>query len=161
MGASLHVRGGGLADRAFGLPDGAVALLGRGGASGIVLDHPDVAPVHCLLAPARAAGRWLLIDAWSHGGTQVNGLPFAKGTVAAGDVVVIPAGVAHRRLRSTPDFGVVGAYPQGQRWDMCYGKKGERPGTDRNIARVPDPGTDPVYGGEGPLLELWSGLRSG
>jgi uncharacterized protein YjlB len=69
--------------------------------------------------------------------------------------VVIPAGVAHKRLQSSPDFGVVGAYPQGQMWDMCYGREGERPETDRNIAGVPDPERDPIFGAHGPLCEIW------
>ena len=75
--------------------------------------------------------------------------------VRAGDVVVIPAGVAHKRLASSADFGVVGAYPDGQRPDMCYGSGGERPRTEDNIQRVPAPGKDPLYGEEGPLLDLW------
>jgi uncharacterized protein YjlB len=75
--------------------------------------------------------------------------------VEAGDVVVIPAGVAHKNINSSHDFRVVGAYPAGQSWDMNYGKKGERPAADKNIAGVPDPRTDPVYGNKSPLLELW------
>ncbi len=75
--------------------------------------------------------------------------------VHAGDTLIIPAGVAHRNLGSTGDFGVVGAYPQGQDWDINYGKSGERPQADRNIARVPLPKLDPVYGPGGPLLEKW------
>jgi uncharacterized protein YjlB len=73
----------------------------------------------------------------------------------SGDVVIIPAGVAHKNLGASGDFGVVGAYPSGQRWDMCYGKPGERPRADENIARVPLPETDPVYGADGPLLAHW------
>jgi len=75
--------------------------------------------------------------------------------VFAGDVVVIPAGVSHRRVSSNGDFRVVGAYPRGQRWDMNYGNEGERPQTDKNIASVPNPDADPVYGEKGPLKELW------
>ena len=81
-------------------------------------------------------------------------------SVQAGDVVVIPAGVAHKRIRSSGDFGVVGAYPEGQVYDMCYGRVDERPRADQNIARVPGPPTDPVYGESGPLLELWAQGRS-
>ena len=73
----------------------------------------------------------------------------------AGDVIIIPAGVAHKNLGSSQDFGVVGAYPKGQQWDMNYGKSGERPQADDNISRVPMPETDPVYGNPGPLLKLW------
>jgi uncharacterized protein YjlB len=72
-----------------------------------------------------------------------------------GNVVVIPAGVAHKCLHRSGHFAVVGAYPVGQMWDMCYGKEGERPGTDRNIERVSEPQFDPVFGAEGPLVELW------
>jgi uncharacterized protein YjlB len=73
----------------------------------------------------------------------------------AGDVVIIPAGVAHKNLESSDDFGVVGAYPAGQDPDMCYGEPGERPQADERIARVPMPDNDPVYGAHGPLLEHW------
>jgi len=75
--------------------------------------------------------------------------------IQAGDVIIIPAGVAHKKLRSSPDFGVVGAYPGGQDWDMNYGKPGERPNADRNIERVALPKLDPIYGANGPLLEKW------
>lgn len=67
--------------------------------------------------------------------------------LAAGDVVIIPAGVAHKNDGATPDFAVVGAYPVGTGPDMCYGKPGERPATDAAIARVSVPPRDPVHGG--------------
>lgn len=75
--------------------------------------------------------------------------------VAAGDVIVIPAGVAHRRLSSSADFLVVGCYPPGQDWDLLRGEPGARPKADENIARVPLPKTDPVSGATGPLMERW------
>lgn len=75
--------------------------------------------------------------------------------VSAGDVIVIPAGVVHRRLSSSPGFLVVGGYPPGQHWDLLRGESGERPMADRNIAAVPMPRTDPVAGPNGPLLEHW------
>jgi uncharacterized protein YjlB len=75
--------------------------------------------------------------------------------VRAGDVILIPAGVAHKNLGSSRDFRVVGAYPQGQESDMNYGKSAERPRADQNIARVPLPKMDPVFGGSGPLIEKW------
>jgi uncharacterized protein YjlB len=80
--------------------------------------------------------------------------------VNRGDVVVIPAGVAHKNLASSRDFGIVGAYPFGQAPDMNYGKPGERPRADQNIAEVPLPEADPVYGAEGPLGSLWKEGRS-
>ena len=79
-------------------------------------------------------------------------------TLVAGDVVVIPAGIAHKNDGASPDFRVVGAYPVGTSPDMQYGKPGERPGTDRNIARVLLPAADPVHGPGGPLLQAWKPL---
>lgn len=76
--------------------------------------------------------------------------------ISAGDAVVIPAGVAHKKVTASGDFLVVGAYPQGQRWDMNDGSPGERPRTDRNIRNVLLPDADPVLGGDGPLLKWWS-----
>jgi uncharacterized protein YjlB len=75
--------------------------------------------------------------------------------VRRGDVVVIPAGVGHQNLGASADLLVVGAYPAGQRWDLCYGKPQERSRALRNITRVPLPSTDPLYGAEGPLVERW------
>jgi len=76
--------------------------------------------------------------------------------VEAGDVLLIPAGVAHKNLEASPDFKVVGAYPQGQSWDMNYGKPEELAPARKNIARVALPKADPVYGRQGPLTELWT-----
>ena len=76
-------------------------------------------------------------------------------TAKTGDVIIIPAGVAHKNLDQSPDFRCVGAYPAGQSPDMQYGKPGERPSTDQNIRSVPLPKTDPVFGKNGPLLEIW------
>jgi len=72
-----------------------------------------------------------------------------------GDVVVVPAGVAHKNIWSSHDFRVAGAYPEGTTWDMNYGKEGERPGADTNIANVPFPLTDPVFGKDGLLMQHW------
>ena len=41
--------------------------------------------------------------------------------VHAGDVIVIPAGVAHQNIGASDDFGVVGAYPDGRQWDLLRG----------------------------------------
>lgn len=72
-----------------------------------------------------------------------------------GDVIVIPAGVAHRRLDSSSDFLVVGCYPPGQDWDLLRGESGDRPKADQNILRVPKPASDPVAGVAGPLITHW------
>ena len=77
--------------------------------------------------------------------------------VGPGDVVVIPAGVAHKLISSEGRLGIVGAYPEGQSPDMRYGKSGERPEADRNIAATPLPGGDPLLGKNGPIAEQWRG----
>lgn len=74
--------------------------------------------------------------------------------VRPGDVIVIPAGVAHKLLSSSADFLVVGCYPPGQVWDLLRGEAEERPQADRNIATVPLPTSDPVGG---TLTEKWGG----
>lgn len=79
--------------------------------------------------------------------------------VQKGDVLVIPAGVAHKNLSLENDITCIGGYPDGHEYDMNYGNPGERPQTDKNIAAVPMPDTDPVYGGNGPLLEIWTSIK--
>jgi len=73
--------------------------------------------------------------------------------LAAGDVVVLPAGTGHKRESDDPEFLVVGAYPPGQDWDLRRGDPAEHDEVVANIARVPDPETDPVGGS---LTELWT-----
>jgi uncharacterized protein YjlB len=76
--------------------------------------------------------------------------------VEAGDVIVIPAGVGHKNLGASRNFGVVGAYPNGRQCDLLRGRSGERPQADRNIAAIPIPNEDPLYGAEGPLKRFWA-----
>ncbi len=75
--------------------------------------------------------------------------------VQSGDVVVVPAGVGHKNLGASRDLLVVGAYPTGQKWDLCRGVAGERPWALQNIANVPLPLADPIYGDRGPLITQW------
>lgn len=77
----------------------------------------------------------------------------------AGDVVVIPAGIAHMNVAASGDFRVVGAYPAGTSPDLNYGKRGERPDTDLNIARLAPPAADPVEGQRGALVTHWDRAR--
>jgi uncharacterized protein YjlB len=76
--------------------------------------------------------------------------------VRSGDVIVIPAGVGHKNLGASADFRVVGAYPDGRSWDLLTGKPGERPKADQNIAALPVPHTNPVYGTGLPVKQFWS-----
>lgn len=73
--------------------------------------------------------------------------------VQAGDVMIVPAGVAHRLLKDEKGgFMMVGSYPVGCEWDMCYGRDDEKDKVE-GIARLGWFERDPVYGDEGPVLE--------
>jgi len=76
-------------------------------------------------------------------------------SVEPGDVIIIPAGVAHKLDVADKNFQVVGAYPEGMKYDIKYGKTGERPQADENINSLPVPEFDPLYGLEGPLGKNW------
>jgi uncharacterized protein YjlB len=84
------------------------------------------------------------------GGDHGEELIFQKG-----DVLIIPAGVAHKNLTPGNNFKCVGAYPGGSDYDMNYGRKSERPRADKQILSVPLPLKDPVFGTYGALLHLW------
>jgi uncharacterized protein YjlB len=70
--------------------------------------------------------------------------------VAAGDVVVLPAGTGHRRAASDGGFTVVGAYPAGQeRYDILRGgDPAEMEAARERIAALGAPADDPI-GGDG------------
>jgi uncharacterized protein YjlB len=83
-------------------------------------------------------------------------------SIESGDVIVIPAGVAHKNLGASADFRVVGAYPAGQSPDMQRGYRSSRGDSGvgsriyQNIANVPLPHADPLYGEQGPLMKYWA-----
>jgi len=127
-----------------GAPDAARALLAEHGWGGAWVDgvfdfHHFHSTSHEVLAVV--AGRATL----ELGGPQ--GRPF---DVAAGDVVVLPAGTGHRRRSAEGGFTVVGAYPAGQERDGLL--RGDDPAeveaARARIARLGAPDRDPV-GGDG------------
>lgn len=76
-----------------------------------------------------------------------------EAVVEEGDVIVVPAGVAHRLVKDlTGAFNMVGSYPRGNSWDMCYGKEGEEEKM-KGIASLGWFARDPIYGDNGPTLE--------
>jgi uncharacterized protein YjlB len=79
--------------------------------------------------------------------------------LAAGDVVVLPAGTGHCNVGSSADLLVVGAYPNGMSWDLRRADPSERDEVLANISKVPLPDQDPVGGPDGPLVELWPGTK--
>jgi len=77
-------------------------------------------------------------------------------TIEKGDVIILPAGVAHRNMGKEKDVICIGGYPGGKDFDMMYGKKEERPDALERIAKVKIPGFDPVKGKNGPMKRIWN-----
>lgn len=65
---------------------------------------------------------------------------------AAGDVLMLPAGTAHRNVAAAPDLLVVGAYDRGRDWDLRRGDVAELPAVRATIAALAPPARDPVDG---------------
>lgn len=72
-----------------------------------------------------------------------------------GDLLLIPAGVAHQNIHASQNFNCIGFYPKGLDFDMNFGLSGERPQTDENISKVPIPVFDPLMGKKGKLQDYW------
>jgi uncharacterized protein YjlB len=126
-----------------------VALFDRndwGGAwkNGVYSHHHYHSSAHEVLG---IAAGWVRVRLGGEGGQTMD--------LRAGDVVVIPAGVAHKNEGASADLLVVGAYPRGQGPDMCGPCAADHARAGRQIAAVPLPAGDPVYGKSGPLLECW------
>jgi len=87
---------------------------------------------------------------------RIGGPDGEKLSVGGGDVLVLPAGTAHKNEGSSADFLCVGAYPSKILYDMCQGDEQKQKARAKAIAQVPLPNEDPVYGKEGPLLRYWN-----
>jgi uncharacterized protein YjlB len=114
--------------------------------SGIYPFHHYHSTAHEVLGVARGEARVIL---GGPGGQEFS--------IAAGDVLVLPAGTGHKRIEGSDDFLVVGGYPEGQDWDLIReDEPNKKAAAVARIARVPLPGADPVSGADGPLMKLWS-----
>ena len=78
----------------------------------------------------------------------------AEVAVKAGDVLVIPAGVAHCNL-GDEGLLVVGAYPGGAGCDVLRGDPAQLAAAKKTIAQLPIPELDPVPG-QTFLRQIWS-----
>jgi uncharacterized protein YjlB len=111
--------------------------------NGIYPFHHYHATAHEILGLAR--GRALV---------QLGGPAGPVMELAAGDGVLIPAGVGHCCRSASADLSVVGAYPGGADWDLVQATPAARLSSLPLIAAVAPPAADPVHGAHGPVLRL-------
>ena len=75
--------------------------------------------------------------------------------VAVGDVCVIPAGVGHRRLDSSPDFLMAGGYPPDQEGNIIRIGDLDDGTIAGEIAALALPETDPISGQVDGVVAAW------
>jgi uncharacterized protein YjlB len=63
-----------------------------------------------------------------------------------GDVVMLPAGTAHRKEGGSADLQIVGAYWNGREPDLCRGEAADEGHVAENMRALPPPERDPVNG---------------
>jgi uncharacterized protein YjlB len=112
--------------------------------AGIFSYHHYHSNTHELLAVCKGSTRLLL------GGDDGRKVKLNKG-----DVIIIPAGVAHKNLKDENDVVCIGAYPGGVDYDMNYDRPGERPKADKKIKKVGIPKEDPLTGRSGNMHKIW------
>ncbi|SJZ45281.1 Uncharacterized protein YjlB [Sediminibacterium ginsengisoli] len=79
--------------------------------------------------------------------------------VHKGDILVIPAGVAHRNMGREKDACCITAYPDGKDYDIHTGEAGERPAADQRIAAVDLPAADPLLGEDQGICAIWRNMH--
>ena len=112
--------------------------------NGIYGHHHYHSTAHEVLGIARGSAR-----------VRLGGEQGATVELRQGDVVVIPAGVAHKRESASGDLLVIGSYPKGQRPDICRAETARHDKSAANVVKVALPGSDPVTGEAAPLLDCW------
>ena len=85
-------------------------------------------------------------------GGEAGGATFVA---RAGDALLIPAGVGHKRLSPSDGLLVIGAYPPGPSADLYREGAEDKTRIRARIAAVTLPPTDPIGGKDGPVMKLW------
>jgi uncharacterized protein YjlB len=93
---------------------------------------------------------------------EVLGIARGEATVQFGGrsgkiltALLLPAGTGHKRISSSPDLLVIGAYPPGAKYDLMRSGEPDKAAIRARIAKVAKPDTDPVSGAAGPMTKLW------
>ncbi|AYV73716.1 hypothetical protein HRF69_20310 [Bacillus circulans] len=86
---------------------------------------------------------------------QIGGEGGSKLIVKSGDVLLLPAGTGHKKLSASPEFEVIGAYPNGEDYNIKTDVEKDLDGVQEEIESAFFPAADPVYGENGPLSKMW------
>lgn len=86
---------------------------------------------------------------------QLGGPRGEQLNINGGDIIIIPAGTAHKCLIHSKDFTVVGAYPGGIEPDLIREEDLRPLYIKDKIEKVKLPKTDPYTGTQGGLIKLW------
>lgn len=137
----------------LGKPDSAQSILNlfeqngysNGWVNGIFFYHHFHATTHEVLACIAGEATIQL------GGPNAELYSFSKG-----DVLLLPAGVAHKRIEASDDFKIVGAYPDGLEPDIQKGEAENYEAIKQTIVSVAKPDKDPVEGENGAILNYWT-----
>lgn len=88
---------------------------------------------------------------------QLGGPQGRMFTIRKGDVLLLPAGTAHKKLEATEEHEIIGAYPlNDSEYDMQYGDADNYEAIKESIANVAMPHTDPVTGSPSHIEEYWN-----
>ncbi|MCE7029064.1 cupin domain-containing protein [Jiella avicenniae] len=153
------------------IPNGPLPLLVLPGA--IAADETEPDAVMARLEANGWQGTWVytVFDYWHYHveGHEVLACVSGEATVGfggeggaeiamkPGDVVIIPAGVGHKRLSGDAGFQVVGAYPPGQNGAVTRAGDMAIDAAERAIARLSLPDRDPVSGEAPGAIAAWRG----
>ncbi|MEY3631643.1 MAG: hypothetical protein RL408_1197 [Bacteroidota bacterium] len=76
--------------------------------------------------------------------------------VETGDVIILPAGIGHYSVDNSVEYQFVGGYPNGAEWNLKFSlQKEDSPSILTEIANIPIPQKDPLFGIDGPLSTYW------
>ncbi|MEY8292989.1 cupin domain-containing protein [Carnobacteriaceae bacterium 52-44] len=77
-------------------------------------------------------------------------------TIRKGDVMLLPAGTAHKKLDATEKHEIIGAYPLNDSdYDFQYGDASDYEAIKESIQNVNIPDTDPVTGAPSNIQQYW------